>query len=338
MSCLVPDARRDAVAHALSAAFGTGEMDGPPVALAGGLSGARLMRIRVGGVPYVLRLEAAASPYGDPARARTYACMRTAAAALLSPRVWHADPDEGITIIDHIPLEPLADYPGDGEGFLAELAQALRVLHQTPPFPPGGDFLDGVAGLIPRLQGSNLIGAGATEEVFARFYGLRAAYRPKPEDLVSSHNDLNPANILYDGRRLWLIDWEVAFLTDRYLDLASVANWFGLEAAAERRLLGVYLGGEPQGDQLARLRLMRQANHVYYGVVFLIGAAAQRPEARLEDESLDGPSLAEFRQRLRAGGFDLSAWENRVAYGKARLAAAREGMRSPEFAEALAAL
>lgn len=335
MSDLIPAARRDAVAQALLKTFGVRDPDAPPVAMAGGLSGAKLMRIRVGGVPYVLRLEAAASAYADPARARTYACMGTAAEAMLSPRVWHADPDEGITIIDHIATAPLAEYPGDGEGFLTELAQALRVLHQTPAFPAGVDFLDGVSGLIDRHRAVGLLAASESEEVFARFEALRAAYRPRPQDLVSSHNDLNPANILYDGRRLWLIDWEVAFLADRFLDLAAVANWFGQDAVGEHRLLTAYLGAEPDAQATARLRLMRQANHVYYGVIFLIGAAAERPGVRLGEDSLDAPSLAAFRQRLRAGELDLALWDNRVAYGKARLAAALEGMRSPDFAAAL---
>ncbi|MFC3067868.1 phosphotransferase [Phenylobacterium soli] len=334
----IPEARRADVAAALVAAFGTSELDAEPVVLSGGLSGARLLRIRLGGVPYVLRLEAEASPYAPPARARTYACMRAAAEAVLSPRVWHADPAAGITIIDFIPQAPLADYPGDGEGMLVELAQSLRVLHQLPPFPAEVDFLDGVAGLIERHLAAGLLSPETTAEVFERFQELRTLYRPRPADLVSSHNDLNPANILYDGRRLWLIDWEVAFLADRFLDLAAVANWFGQDASGERRLLGAYFGREPEGDELGRLRLMRQANHVYYGVIFLIGAAAERPGVRLGGDALRGPSLEELRQRLRTGGLDLASWENRIAYGKARLSAALVGMRDTTFGAALAAL
>lgn len=338
MSCLIPENKRPAVEQALRAAFGASAPDGPPVALSGGLSGARLMRIRVGGIPYVLRLETEVSAFGDPARARTYDCMRAAADALLSPRVWHADPEAGVTIIDHVPQVPLSEYPGDGDGLLVELAQALRVLHRTPPFPPAEDFLEAVGGLIRRHHASGLLAPAVTAEVFARFDALRGAYRPREEDLVSSHNDLNPANILYDGRRLWLIDWEVAFRADRFLDLAAVANWFGRDAAGEELLLRAYLGSEPDPVQRARLRLMRQANHVFYGAVFLVGAAAERPGVRLEAQSLDAPPLADLRRGLGDGAFSLQPWENRVTYGKARLAEALSQMRGPAFAEALDAL
>jgi hypothetical protein len=39
---------------------------------------------------------------------------------------------------------------------------------------------------------------------------------------VSSHNDPVPANILFDGRRPWLIDWEWAYRNDPLVDVAIV--------------------------------------------------------------------------------------------------------------------
>ena len=321
----IPADKQSAVARALVAAFGTSELDGPPVVLSGGLSGASLYRIRVGGIGYVLRLETAVSPFGPQGRVRTYACMRAAAEAMIAPRVWHTDAEAGVTIIDLVAQVPLSDYPGDG--MLIELAQTLRALHAVPAFPEAVDFLDGVEGLIATYRAQALLDPAAGEPVFTRFAGLRASYRPRPQDLVASHNDLNPANILYDGRRLWLIDWEVAFRADRFLDLAATANWFLDDTAGETRLLASYLGAAPSAEQRARLRLMRLANHVYYGVVFLIGAVGERPDVKLQDRSLDGPALAELRQGLKRGTFEIARWENRVTYGKARLAAALHGFQ-----------
>jgi len=322
----IPDEKREAVARALLSAFGTASLDAPPVRLSGGLSGATLLRIRVGAIAYVLRIEPPNPLSGQGSAARTYACMRSAADALLAPRVWYADAEDGISIVDLVPQAPLAEYPGDGEALIAELAQSLHVLHALPPFPEATEFLPGVAGLIGAYRAAPLMPGSATEEVFARFEDLSARYRPRPEDLVASHNDLNPANILFDGRRLWLIDWEVAFRADRWLDLAAVANWFIEDAAREDLLLRTYLKAEPTADQRDRLRLMRIANHVYYGVVFLLGAAAERPGASVPGD-LGGPTLSELRQGLRTGDFDITAWENRVLYGKARLAEALAGFR-----------
>lgn len=336
MSHLVPDAKRDAVGRALLAAFGTTELDSV-TPITGGLSGAGLFRIRVGGIAYVLRIEPPPHAFGDPVRG--HVCMRTAAEAFLAPRVRYADPADGVAIMELIKTRSIAhDYPGDGLPLITELAQAVRVLHATPAFPPLVDYLDGMDMLIGQQRAAPFVDPAALEPAFAGFAALRRVYRTRAEDLVSSHNDLNPNNILYDGQRLWLIDWETAFLADRFVDLASVANWFGGDDGRDERLLVTYFGGAPSPEQRARFHLMRQVNHLFYGLIFLAGAAAERPGHLPADRSLAGPDLGPLRQRLSTGDLGLMAWDDRVTYAKARLAAATEGLRGPAFDTALASL
>lgn len=333
MSNPFPEANQTAVARALMAAFGTAELDGAqPVS--GGLSGAGVWRIRVGGIAYLLRITNTRDALRDPAR--SFACLRTAAAAFLAPRVRYADATDGVAISDFIEPCSMAEYPGASHGLVKELAQAVRVLHETSAFPPLVDYLEGLDDLIDQHRQSDVLDPPTTAELFARYAELRAGYRTRPEDLVSSHNDLNPGNVIYDGRRLWLVDWEAAFLADRYVDLATLANWFTGDAAGVAALLTTYFGRAPEADEMARFHLMRLVNHVFTGVIFLNVSAAERPGVRLDDRSLAGPSLDGLRQRLRAGEFDMMAWDNRVTYGKARLAAALEGLRSPACGEALA--
>jgi aminoglycoside phosphotransferase (APT) family kinase protein len=336
MSSPFPQAKQAAVDRALTAAFGTAELDGAQP-ISGGMSGAGVWRIRVGGIAYVLRIDGPLNAFGDPARA--HACLRIAASAYLAPRVYYADAADGVAITDHVPPHSLAlDYPGGGRELIVELAQALRVLHEQPAFPAVVDYLEGVEALIARLRQMDILDATATEALFAGHDALRATYRTPPGDLVSSHNDLNPGNILYDGARLWLVDWEAAFLADRYVDLATVAGWFVRDGSGEAALLTTYFGQAPDAQQQARFRVMRQVNHLFTGVIFLIGAAMERLGARLEDRTLAGPDLPTLHERLRTGDFAILAWENRVTYGKARLATALDALRSPDFAQALALL
>jgi hypothetical protein len=51
---------------------------------------------------------------------------------------------------------------------------------------------------------------------------------------------------------------------------------------------------------------------------------------------LAGPGLADLHAGLRTGQFAMLEWENRMTYGKARLAAALDGFRDPACAAALA--
>jgi aminoglycoside phosphotransferase (APT) family kinase protein len=332
MTSSIPEHMRPAVDRGLMAAFGTAELDSVTV-LSGGLSGAAVYRIRVGGIAYALRLTLTHDPLRDPVRG--FACMRTAAEACLAPTVRYASPKDGVAIMDLVEAQPLFGYPGDGGPLIVELAQAARLLHQTPRFPGLVDYMTGMGELIAQLQASGALDPAATAELFERYAALAGAYRTAPGDLVSSHNDINPGNLLYDGRRLWLIDWEAAFAADRYVDLATIANWFVRAPDHEALLLATYFGGPPSAEQRARFQVMRVVNHVFAGVIFLNTAIAERPCAKLADRTLAGPSLVQMHQGLGSGAVSFARWEDRIAYGKARLTHALDCLRTDEFAQSL---
>lgn len=332
MSHTIPPSNRAAVDRALFAAFGTTELDAV-VPLSGGLSGALIFRIRVGGIAYLLRIEGTRDVFRDPAR--WYACMEIAAEALLAPRVRYADAEDGVTIMEFIQERSLSlDYAGTRTDLLVEMGQTLRALHAAPAFPPLVDYLDGIDALVARFQGFGLLSSEASAELFGLQARLRGAYRTAPQDMVSSHNDLNPRNILYDGARLWLVDWESSFLADRYVDLATLANVFASDAEEEAVLVRAYLGAGPDAAQGARLYLMRQVNHLFYAMIFLNGVGEERPSERLDGRR--ARSLAQIHQALGAGDFALESREGRIEYGLSRFDAALQGMRAPRFAQALA--
>jgi aminoglycoside phosphotransferase (APT) family kinase protein len=328
MSCPFPESKVEAVERALMAAFGTSTADSA-APLAGGLSGAAIYRIRVGGVPYLLRIEGARDAFRDPVRG--YACMRAAASAFVAPRVRYADAADGVAIMDFIAERSLTlDYPGPRIALVTEAAQTLRALHETPGFPPLVDYMDGVAAMVGQLGAWRLTGPGeAAAELQARLGG---AYRSDPADLVSSHNDLNPRNILYDGARLWLVDWESAFQADRFVDLACLANFLTSSPEEEETLLRVYFGRPSDEVTRARLLVMRQVNHLFYAMAFLSTAAPG------DVAEAGPPALADLHRALGLGEFDLGSRANRLSYAESRLDAACAGMATEAFARAVRVL
>jgi len=173
MTSSIPADRQPAVRRALMSAFGTETCDSV-VRLTGGLSGAGVFRIRVGGIAYLLRIEAADG--GMFAPELWYPAMRIAAEAALAPRLVYADAADGVSICDYLEPRSLAqDYPGDREALLTELGQLLRHLHAAAPFLAHADYLGvlgiltdqfaAVAGPIPALAtGREAIAAYATLE------------------------------------------------------------------------------------------------------------------------------------------------------------------------------
>ena len=325
---ILPPDRRPAIDRALLAAFGSTTLDAvSPVS--GGLSGAGVYRLEMGGTAYLLRLDGPRDGMRDPARSQ--ACMKIAAEAGLAPRVLHADAQAGVAITDFV----IARAPTVSRSeLIAQLGQTIRALHDTPAFPPLVDYLDGLESLTAQALGSGLPAPTMVAKARAVHAALSTAYRRLEPQLVSSHNDLNPGNIVHDGQRPWLIDWDAAFLADRYVDLAAVANVYAGDPADEALLLEAYFGEPPTPDRQARLYLARQISHLFHAMIFISMAAGERPGTQLNDSDSDGRSLTQLHRALGAGEPVLATWEGRAAYGLAHLAEALAHVGAPRFAEA----
>jgi thiamine kinase-like enzyme len=85
----------------------------------------------------------------------------------------------------------------------------------------------------------------ATEADAARWLAinveLEAAQTPLP--IVVGHHDLLPANLIDDGRRLWLIDYEYAGFGTAMFDLANLSSNSGFSAEQSSDLLTAYFDG-----------------------------------------------------------------------------------------------
>lgn len=84
---------------------------------------------------------------------------------------------------------------------------------------------------------------GALPRYLALARALEHAQEPLP--IVFGHNDLLPANILDDGDRLWLIDFEYAGFSTAMFDLAGTASNAGFGHDEAEDLLAAYFGTSP---------------------------------------------------------------------------------------------
>ena len=61
-----------------------------------------------------------------------------------------------------------------------------------------------------------------------------------PVDIVFCHNDLLAANLIDDGSKIWLIDFDYAAFNSPLFDLANLASNNDMDVAAEKNLLELY--------------------------------------------------------------------------------------------------
>ncbi len=152
---------------------------------------------------------------------------------------------------------------------LDSLVTMLGAFHSSGPLQ---HLFDAFA--VPRLHRSAASRRGVTipavyDSVVAVVDEIAGAFAVSPDPAVPCHNDLLRANVLRNGARLWLLDWEYAGMNDRAFDLGNLAVNNDLSAAAEEHLVGAY-HGEVTRRTLARLRLMKivsDAREAMWGVV-----------------------------------------------------------------------
>lgn len=321
---MIPEAKQPAVTRALQTAFDVNEYEDISL-LTGGLSTALAFKIVVRKNSYllkILRTEIISNP------AHEFACMRTAAEAGIAPRIWYANVEDRILITDFVEAKP---FPDD---VLPLITPILRRLHSLPGFPKmmsNMNYLDVMDGMAQRFRAAKLLPESAIEEVFRHYDDAIQAYPRKDSELVASHNDLKPQNMRFDGERIWLVDWESAFLNDEYVDLAIVANFFVKDEAQEEDFLTAYFG-EPSGYQRSRFYLMRQILSIFYATLLMLEAS--RAGASM-DANMPTPGFREFHQALIADKIDMLKADAKVEYGILHLREALQNMRTPRFAEAL---
>jgi hypothetical protein len=325
----IPADRREDARSALTAAFGPA----PLTALQRVTSGASALiyRIEVADRPYLLRLESLQrDDIRDPKRA--YLCMRTAEQAGIAPTLHYADATAGVAIMDFVPERPLVEYPGGPRGLARDLGDLAARLQATSAFPPVADYLTVLERLLGRLLGSGLFAAGLLDRHQEGFERIRHAYPWDSGALVSSHNDPHPGNILFDGKRMWLIDWETAYRNDPLVDVANFTLYLAASPELEGVLLQSWLGRAPDRALRARLVLMRQLVRLFYACASSLHAASPRA---VPETDLTALTPAEFRAAVDEGRLILGAPETQRIGGKVALAAFLAVLATPAFEEAL---
>jgi thiamine kinase-like enzyme len=87
---------------------------------------------------------------------------------------------------------------------------------------------------------------------------LEATQTPLP--IIFGHNDLLPANLLDDGERLWLIDFEYAGFSTAMFDLAGLSSNAGFSTEESEALLAIYFGRTPDEATRRALAAMQCAS------------------------------------------------------------------------------
>ncbi|HUG61665.1 MAG TPA: choline kinase family protein [Methylomirabilota bacterium] len=261
--------------------------------LSGGLSNANFVA-EDGARRLVIRL-GEDLPFHHVFRDREVASSRAAHAAGLSPAVIHAEP--GLTAFAHLEARTFSaeDVRADRERVVDLVKRCHRRVadHLTGPAPffwvfhvirdyaatLAADGVDGLAGYL------------------AIAHRLEAAQVPLP--LVFGHHDLLPANVMDDGDRLWLVDWEYGGFGTPLFDLANLAGNAEFTRPEELALLEAYFEAPPAPPLIRAFDAMKAASLLREAMWSMVS------ERRLNAPGVDYPAytalnLERFQAALAA--------------------------------------
>ncbi|MEX0606393.1 MAG: phosphotransferase [Halofilum sp. (in: g-proteobacteria)] len=119
-------------------------------------------------------------------------------------------------------------------------------------------------------------------------------------DMVFCHNDLLAGNLLDDGERMWLIDWDYAGFGSPLFDLGGLSSNNQLSDDDERWMLEVYLEGEVPEVVHYRLKAMKAVSllrEAMWSMVSEIHSEIDEDFVSYTQENLDrfDQAWAEFR-------------------------------------------
>ena len=194
-------------------------------------------------------------------RVNELASARAAHAAGISPEIVHAEPGALVMRwVDGRTLDP-ADVRDP-----ARLERILENVHRChrgiPPHYRGITPIFWVFQVVRdyartlREEGSRM--AGRLDDLLARAERLESVVGPV--EIVFGHNDLIAANLIDDGDRIWLIDWEYAGFNSPLFDLGGLASNNELDDGLERWMIERYFGSSPDAARLASYCAMKCAS------------------------------------------------------------------------------
>lgn len=173
------------------------------------------------------------------------AAARAAHAAGIAPQVIYAA--DGVMVSRFVTGDALTAAQVREPRMLERIAALLRCCHRDVPAHLEGPALlfwvfQIIRGYLRFLATRGAVPAQQTLSTLAtRAERLERAVGAV--NIVFGHNDLLAANLIDDGQRLWLIDWEYAGFNTPLFDLANLATNSQLDASLESALLEGYFGG-----------------------------------------------------------------------------------------------
>ncbi|MFC5817571.1 choline/ethanolamine kinase family protein [Nonomuraea harbinensis] len=163
-------------------------------------------------------------------------------------------PGEGL-VVGYIPGRTFTEADVRDPANLPRLAEACRRLHAGPRFPREFDMFDVQRRYLGIVRDRGFRLPARYLEFMPQVAQIQKCLEVRREATVPCNNDLLAGNIIDDGQRLWLIDYEYAGNNDPCFELGNLWSESDLSPGQLEELVTAYYGRRLR-HKIARARLL----------------------------------------------------------------------------------
>jgi thiamine kinase-like enzyme len=179
----------------------------------------------------------------------------TAAAAGAGAPVVEYRPQDRLLVIGYIDGRTLDAADVAGQDNIPRIAAACRRLHAGARFVNDFDMFDVQRRYLEVARSRGFKIPAGYDDLAPQFSAAEKALAVRAEGTVPCNNDLLPANLIDDGERIWLIDYELSGNNDACFELGNIAAEARLSRDALAGLVTAYYG-RPRRSKIARAWLL----------------------------------------------------------------------------------
>lgn len=221
--------------------------------LSGGLTN-RNLKVTAPAGAVVVRLSAGATSLLAIDRDNEHANSRAAATAGVGAPVLDYLPGEGVLVVGFLPGRTLTDTDLADPVVLGRVAHSCRILHAGSRFVADFDMFDIQRRYLQIVQAHGFRVPPRYLEFGPAVERIECALAVRREPTVPCHNDLLAANLIDDGARIWIIDYEYSGNNDACFELGNLWSEADLSLDHLAELVGQYYG-RTLLNKIARARL-----------------------------------------------------------------------------------
>lgn len=197
----------------------------------------------------------------------------------IAPKIIYCNEETGDNITRYLNAETMTDEDFQNSSLLrGKVAEVMRKYHQS-----GLKFANDFSPQERMRQCRALLADcnyqceyDTFDELVQVLRTIEDATKEAAIPTVPCHNDPLSANFMFDGDRLYLIDWEFSGMNDCYYDLASFLIAAQLTAEAEEEFLTCYCNHPPTDQDRARLLINKILVHAFEVHWTLMQLAAEK--------------------------------------------------------------